>query len=688
MTHPFPTPLTAHRWPVLGAFLLIASCAEPSGVGPDRGGPVLSVAAQAAEDFSMPRALQPSILQAQARPQGQERVVSDTMLSVIPGEEVALELRVPIRGEEEVFDVELILLSDPETEVFRSEPTPVVAHEASDLVEPTPVLLEYSGPGKGAARLEVTPNPASVLTGEQTSLDALAFGENDEALGPVPVDWEALDPDVVAVVDPATGLLQAGDRRGSARIVAALGPLGLADTARVFVTLPPARITRSGGNNQEGRAGGVLSNQIRARVLDSEGTNLPGQLVEFEPGSGGSVTPATAVTGEDGRATTEWTLGPVLGEQELVARVVSDPELTVTFRANAGAAALTSVTLAPRFVPFDALTETQTLAVTGVDIFGNVVEPDEVSWASSGPDVASVSGDGVVTARGNGEAEVTATAQGVRSEPTRVVVAQVPVGIDVSPGPGWLLALNEERQFEATARDRLGRRIAQASFQWSSSNPGVVEVDGDGLVLGVGPGSAEVTARLEGSPGLTARSAGEVGVGPLETLIVSPGEIAFDALTLTRELSVVGQDAFGNVVELEDVTWLTSNDDVASVSESGVVTSEGQGEAEIRARVGDVTSAPVRVDVDAVAVGARLEPSSGWVLRDGRRLTFQATAFDRLGNELPQAEFVYDSSDEDILTINRSTGRARGRDEGVVTVRATVVGNEQIRAASTGIVFD
>jgi len=136
------------------------------------------------------------------------------------------------------------------------------------------------------------------------------------------------------------------------------------------------------------------------------------------------------------------------------------------------------------------------------------------------------------------------------------------------------------------------------------------------------------------------------------------------------------------------VTWLTSNDDVASVSESGVVTSEGQGEAEIRARVGDVTSAPVRVDVDAVAVGARLEPSSGWVLRDGRRLTFQATAFDRLGNELPQAEFVYDSSDEDILTINRSTGRARGRDEGVVTVRATVVGNEQIRAASTGIVFD
>lgn len=681
-----PTPV--RRALAVGAAVLLASCGEPAGVERDDAPPVLSVAARAAQEYSIPPALAPSTLQALARRQGEGRVVADTALAVVPGEEVALELRVTTREEGEIFDVELILLNDAETEVFRSEPTPVAAHDDGDPVDPTPVLLEYSGPGSEAARMEVSPDPSSVLVGGQISLEALAFDENDESLGGIPVDWATLDPDVVALADPANGVFQAGDRRGSARIVATLEPAGLADTARIFVTPPPGRISRAGGNDQDGRAGGILPNEIRVRVRDTDGIRLPGQLVIFEPRSGGSVSPVTAATDERGEATTEWTLGPVLGEQELVARVVSNPELSVTFTANADAAALTSVTLAPRFVQFDAVTAAQTLAVLAVDIFGNVVTPEEIDWSSSDPEVATVSDDGVVTARGNGEAEVTATAEGVRSEPTRVVVDQTPVSVRLAPEDGWAIAPGEERSFEATAWDRLDQRIPDAGFQWSSSDPGVLVIDGSGLARGVAAGPVTVTARLAGFSGLAVSSTGRVGIGPLETLVVAPEEITFDALTLTETLSVEGRDAFGNVVELEDVSWITSDDDIASVSEAGVVTAVGQGEAEIRARVGDVVSAPVTVVVDAVVVSARIEPVSGWLLREGRRLTFEATAFDRLGNALPHAEFRYESSNEDILTISESSGRARARDEGVVTVRATLVGNEEIRVASTGIVID
>jgi hypothetical protein len=686
MTNLFTSWNSCRRALLVGTAVLTASCSDPSGVDPGQDAPVISVSARAAQEYSIPPALEPSTLQALVRREGEERVVADTTLAVVPGQQLALELRVPMRGEDEVFEVELIILNDGETEVFRSEPTLVPAHEAGAPVEPTEVLLEYSGPGSGADRLQVTPDPSSVLVGGQTSLEAIAF-DDDDPLGAVPVEWRSLNPEVVALADAATGLFQAGDQRGSARIVASLDPLGLADTARIFVTPPPGRIVRAGGDNQEGRAGGALPNPIRVRVLATDGINLPGQLVVFEAGSGGSVSPATAVTGADGTASAEWTLGPVLGPQELVARVASDPELAITFRAEAGAAALASVTLAPRFMQFDALTETQALAVLAVDIFGNVVTPDDVSWSSSNTDVVTISGEGVVTARGNGEAEITATADGVRSEPTRAVVAQAPVSVQLTPGAGWLIALSQERRFAATARDRLDQPIPDASFEWSSSNPGVLEIDGNGLARGVGLGSAEVRARLTGSE-LTARSAGQVGVGPLETLIVAPGGITFDALTLTEELSVEGRDAFGNVVELDEVTWVSSRPEVASVSESGVVTAVGLGDTEIRARVGDVTSGPVRVVVDPVAVGARIEPSSGWVLRDGRRLTFEATAFDRLGNDLPHVEFTYESSDEDVLTIDEDSGRARARNEGVVTVRATMRGNDDVRAASTGIVVD
>jgi hypothetical protein len=688
MIHLFSSRTLAGRTLLTGlATAFAASCAEPSGVDPDRGAPVLSVAARAAQDVSIPPALRPATLQARVRPEGQDRVVADTSLAVTPGQRLELDLRVPLRDEEDVFEVELVLFSQGDTEVFRSEPTPVTAHDAQTPVAPTEVLLEYSGPGTGATRLELDPNPATVLVGEELALQAQAFGTDGEPLGPVPVEWTTLDPDLIALADPATGLWQAGNERGLARVVGTLAPVGLADTATIFVSPPAGQISRAGGNSQDGSAGGVLSNPLRVRVRDADGIDLPGQLVVFEPGSGGSVTPVTAITGQDGRAATEWTLGPVLGDQELVARVSSNPELSVTFRAHAGAAALTSVTIAPREVRFDAVTASQALAVLAMDIFGNVVTPDDVSWSTSDDGVARVSNDGVVTARGNGEAQIVATVDGVRSDPARVVVAQAPVALELEPGDGWTLARGEVRDFEATARDRLGQPIPEARFLWSSSDPAVLEVDDDGVARGLAFGSAAITAQLVGTPSLSARAEGTVGIGALESLTVTPGEVAFDALTLTRQLSVEGRDRFGNAVPLDGLSWSSSEPGIASVSESGRVTANGQGVAEIRARVGDVTSAPVTVRVDARAVGIRVDPGSGWVLREGRRLDFVAVAFDRLGNELPHAEFEWESSNDDVLTIS-ADGRARARDEGVVTVRVTLVGDPEVNAASTGIVID
>lgn len=676
--------------PVVGlglVTLVAASCTEPTAVDRDPGAPILSLAARAAQEVSIPPALRPQTLEARVWREGEEGIVADTSLAVTPGERLELDLRVPIRSEDEVFEVELVVLSGGETEVFRSEPTPVTAHQAGAPVEPTEVVLEYSGPGTGGTRLELDPDPATVLVGEELALQAEAFDAQGESLGPVPVVWSTLDPDLIALVDPIAGRWRAGDERGFARVVGTLEPVGLADTATVFVSPPAARIVRAGGNNQEGSAGGVLTREIRARVRDADGRSLPGQLVVFEPGSGGSVNPASAVTGDDGRAATEWTLGPVLGRQELVARVASNPDLSVVFRADATAAALASVSLSPAEVRFDAVTATERLTALALDIFGNVVTPDDLSWSTSDADVAEVSSGGVVTARRNGVADIVATAEGVRSEPARVRVDQLPVALELEPEDGWALARGEVREFRATARDRLGEPIPDAVLQWSSSNPAVLAIDDEGVARALEFGSATITVRVAGFPALTARSAGTVGAGVLESLIVTPDRVVFDALTLSASLAVEGRDALGNPVPLDGVVWDSSESDVASVSQGGVVTATGRGEARIRARVGEVSSDPVTVVVDPRAVSVRIEPGSGWVLREGRRLDFRAIAVDRLGNVLPQAEFEWESSDEDILTIN-DAGRARGRDEGVVTVRVTVVGSEGVRAASTGIVFD
>jgi uncharacterized protein YjdB len=55
-------------------------------------------------------------------------------------------------------------------------------------------------------------------------------------------------------------------------------------------------------------------------------------------------------------------------------------------------------------------------------------------------------------------------------------------------GPGFPLGPGRERVY--TSRNRPQR------FQWSSSDPSVLEVDSGGLVLGIAPGRATVTAQV------------------------------------------------------------------------------------------------------------------------------------------------------------------------------------------------
>src|SRR4051812_4169692 len=65
-----------------------------------------------------------------------------------------------------------------------------------------------------------------------------------------------------------------------------------------------------------------------------------------------------------------------------------------------------NVTLDPPSLAFDAIGQTQPLSPTVTDQQGNAITDAAVSWTTSDPAVASVSSSGVVTAAGNGSAEI------------------------------------------------------------------------------------------------------------------------------------------------------------------------------------------------------------------------------------------------------------------------------------------
>ena len=63
------------------------------------------------------------------------------------------------------------------------------------------------------------------------------------------------------------------------------------------------------------------------------------------------------------------------------------------------------------------------------------------------------------------------------------------------------VALGATAQLSATLRDSTGAPLSGRVVTWSTSNPGVVTVNGSGLVTGVGPGTAIISAASEGKRG-------------------------------------------------------------------------------------------------------------------------------------------------------------------------------------------
>ena len=129
-------------------------------------------------------------------------------------------------------------------------------------------------------------------------------------------------------------------RRWTSLIVLALC---LAAGACGDVLLPPdsrpSAITKTGGDAQSAVAGGILPQPLVVRVADNQQRPVEGQTVVFTVVSGGgSVTPASALTGSDGQASANWTLGGATGAQSVQAQVTGDglpASLVVTFAATA-----------------------------------------------------------------------------------------------------------------------------------------------------------------------------------------------------------------------------------------------------------------------------------------------------------------------------------------------------------------
>jgi protocatechuate 3,4-dioxygenase beta subunit len=106
-------------------------------------------------------------------------------------------------------------------------------------------------------------------------------------------------------------------------------------TALTEADAPAAAAAVSGGG--AGGVGRALADSLAVRVTDRHGNPVPGAAVDWSAQTGGgAVLPARSVTGADGIARAQWTLGPAAGGQSARGMVAGLPP--VAFSATAGTA--------------------------------------------------------------------------------------------------------------------------------------------------------------------------------------------------------------------------------------------------------------------------------------------------------------------------------------------------------------
>jgi len=320
--------------------------------------------------------------------------------------------------------------------------------------------------------------------------------------------------------------------------------------------------------------------------------------------------------------------------------------------------------------------ENVTLNAVAVDDEGFPIPGVDFTWRSSDEAVATVDDAGVVTAVGSGIAFVTATTEGVSSDPVTVTVRLPIADIDVQPPGISFSTIGEKQTLTATARDASGAVVPGVVFAWSSTDDAVATVASDGEVTAVGPGVATVTASADGETSQPVAVGVMLGVASID---VTPTSATLTFLGETTTLTAVARDATGAVVTGVTFTWASSDPNVASVSNSGVVTALLNGTTDITASVGAVSSADVAVTVQQLAATINVSPTTVDLASLGETATLSGVARDAGGAVIPGATFTWNSSAQAVATVS-SSGVVSAVSNGTATVTARLDG-----ATSNGV---
>lgn len=298
---------------------------------------------------------------------------------------------------------------------------------------------------------------------------------------------------------------------------------------------------------------------------------------------------------------------------------------------------------------------------------GGVLTGRPIEWSSNNAGVATVSATGLVTALSPGGAIITASAEG-RSAPASVTISAIPVASVLMKPPTQSLVEGQSAQLHAEPLDDAGKPLVGRVIQWSTTNASVATVTSDGLVTAHAAGTATIRATCEGKIGTNALT---VNTRPPNAVVVTPAQ-ALVQQGRTTQLTAQVLDDLGRVLPNSPVTFSSSDNLIATVSASGLVTGVAVGGATISATSGGKSGTAI-VTVTAIPVGSVVVTPASPTILAGRTVQLSAQALSASGQALNGRAVTWSSSTPGIAQVT-SAGLVTGVAAGSTIVFASIDG--------------
>lgn len=283
----------------------------------------------------------------------------------------------------------------------------------------------------------------------------------------------------------------------------------------------------------------------------------------------------------------------------------------------------------------------------------------KATWKTSNSSVATVD-DGVVTAKGQGTATITASYKGDKVE--------IRVKVDYN-NSGKLEVNDSSISLKKGERETLtlkydGSTISNSNASWSTSKSSVATVSSSGTITATGKGKATITAQYKGEKVEIEVSVDSSSSGDLEADDTS--------ITLKKgEKETVKLRYDGDTISNSKATWKTSKSSVATVSSSGTITAKGKGTATITA-----TYKGEKVEIE-VKVGTK---SSGKLEADDTSLSMKKGDSEKItltydGDDISSTKAKWKSDKTSVASVS-SSGVVKAKKKGKATITAEYKGYE------------